>query len=153
MARFVQGIRYRVDIPYFALDPRTNAIVSISAFGERGIAVDEEQARRLNEEAQKYAESTVECYETLWDQFARAQEGQAWLAQGVFEGTIAHLRTQSERNLDVSEELVEQARKGQETAGQIFAQGSAKAYTQFLDSLFFYYRESARAAERSTRDG
>jgi hypothetical protein len=113
--------------------------------------VDKEQTRRLNEAAHKYAESTGECYETLWDQFARAQEGQARL--GVFEGAIAHLRTQSERNLDVTEELVEQARKGQEAAGQIFAQGSVKSYTQFLDSLFFYYRESARAAERSTRDG
>jgi hypothetical protein len=26
------------------------------------------------------------------------------------------------------------------------------AYTDFLDSMFFYYRENARAAERGTRE-
>ena len=32
-------------------------------------------------------------------------------------------------------------------------QESAEVYKAFLDSIFFYYGESARAAERGTREG
>jgi len=39
--------------------------------------MDNERARRLTEAAQKYAESAFESYETVWDHFAKAQEGQA----------------------------------------------------------------------------
>ena len=58
--------------------------------------------------------------------------------------------------LDAWREQVEQARRGQE-AGWSLAQGlardSADAYEDFLDSVFFYYGENARAAERGTREG
>ena len=58
--------------------------------------------------------------------------------------------------LDAWREQVEQARRGQE-AGWSLAQGltrdSAYAYEDFLDSVFFYYGENARAAERGTREG
>jgi hypothetical protein len=57
--------------------------------------------------------------------------------------------------LDTWREQVEQARRGQE-AGWSLAQGlardSADAYEDFLDSIFFYYGENARAAERGNRD-
>ena len=55
---------------------------------------------------------------------------------------MRNLRTQPERNLDAAEELTKHARKGQE-AGRVLAQESAEAYLDFLDSLFFYYRENA----------
>jgi hypothetical protein len=58
--------------------------------------------------------------------------------------------------LDAWREQVEQARRGQE-AGWSLAQGlarnSADAYADFLDSIFFYYGENARAAEKGTREG
>ena len=113
--------------------------------------MDNERARRLNEAAQKYAESTMESYETVWDRFARAQEGQAQLTQGLFEEAIEHLRTQAQRNLHTSEELAEQGRRGQE-AGRVLAQRSADAYAQFVDSLFLYYQESARLSERESKE-
>ncbi len=113
--------------------------------------MDNERARRLNQATQELAKSATESYETVWDRFARAQEGQAQLTQGLFEEAIAHLRTQAERNLYATEELAEQARRGQE-AGRALAQESADAYGQFLDSLFLYYRESARLSERETKE-
>ena len=113
--------------------------------------MDNERARRLNEAAQKYAESAMESYETVWDHFARVQEGQAQQTQGLFEEAIAHLRTQAERNLHASEELAEQGRRGQE-ASRVLAQGSADAYAQFVDSLFLYYQESVRLSERGRPD-
>jgi hypothetical protein len=58
--------------------------------------------------------------------------------------------------LDVWREQVDQARRGQE-AGWSLAQGlaqeSADAYEDFLESVFFYYGENARAAEKGTKEG
>jgi hypothetical protein len=58
--------------------------------------------------------------------------------------------------LDVWRAQVDQALRGQE-AGWSFAQGlaqeSADAYEDFLESVFFYYGENARAAEKGTREG
>ena len=58
--------------------------------------------------------------------------------------------------LEAWREQVEEARRGQR-AGRNLARGlvqdSEDAYKAFLDSIFFYYGESARAAERGTREG
>ena len=58
--------------------------------------------------------------------------------------------------LDAWREQVELARRGQEaewSMPQSLARESADAYEDFLDSLFFYYGENARAAERGIREG
>jgi hypothetical protein len=58
--------------------------------------------------------------------------------------------------LDVWREQVNQARRGQEASwslAQGLAQQSADAYEDFLESVFFYYGESARAAGRGTTEG
>ena len=62
--------------------------------------------------------------------------------------------TSEEHNdlLDVWREQANQARRGQE-ASLSLAQQSADAYEDFLESIFFYYGENARAAEKGTRKG
>ncbi len=58
--------------------------------------------------------------------------------------------------LDAWREQVEQARRGQEASwslAQELARDSADAYEDFLDSIFFYYGENARAAEKGSREG
>jgi hypothetical protein len=66
--------------------------------------------------------------------------------------------TSEEHNelLNVWREQVNQARRGQEASWSL-AQGlawqSAEAYEDFLESVFFYYGENARAAEKGTREG
>ena len=52
--------------------------------------------------------------------------------------------------LDVWREQVNQARRGQEASWSL-AQQSADAYEDFLESIFFYYGENARAAEKGAR--
>ena len=116
------------------------------------MAMSDQQTKRMNEAAQKVVEATLESYGTVWDHFGEAQERQTRLSHDFFRGTLSNLRIQTERNLDVVEELIRQARRGQE-ASQVLAQESADAYTDFLDSLFRYYRESAKAAEKSTMKG
>ena len=56
--------------------------------------------------------------------------------------------------LDVWREQVNQARRGQEANWSLargLAQGSAEAYEDFLELVFFYFGENARAAEKGTR--
>lgn len=58
--------------------------------------------------------------------------------------------------LDVWREQVNQVQRGQEASwsvAQSLVQESAEAYEDFLESVFFYYGENARAAEKSTREG
>ena len=58
--------------------------------------------------------------------------------------------------LDIWREQVDQARRGQELGwnlAQGLAQESAAAYDDFLEALFFYYGENARAAEEGTKAG
>ena len=49
-------------------------------------------------------------------------------------------------------ELLEQARESR-GASRALARESARTYAALLDELFFYYRESVRAAERGTSEG
>ena len=58
--------------------------------------------------------------------------------------------------LEAWREQVEEARRGQEASwslAQDLAQQSADAYEDFLESVFFYYGENAKAAEKGTRQG
>jgi len=58
--------------------------------------------------------------------------------------------------LEAWREQVEEARRGQEASwslAQDLAQQSADAYEDFLEFVFFYYGENAKAAEKGTRQG
>jgi hypothetical protein len=56
--------------------------------------------------------------------------------------------------LEVWREQVDQARRGQEASWSLaegLARESAHAYEDFLESVFFYYGENTRVAEKGTR--
>ena len=58
--------------------------------------------------------------------------------------------------LDAWREQVDQARRGQEASwslAQGLAREAAHAYEDFLESVFFYYGENTRAAEKGTKEG
>jgi hypothetical protein len=58
--------------------------------------------------------------------------------------------------LDAWREQIDQTRRGQEASWSVaqgLARESAAAYEDFLESVFFYYSENARAAEKSTKEG
>ncbi len=67
--------------------------------------------------------------------YAEAQERQARLTRSFFEG---------------SQELAGLDRRGQPAGRNLAGQGPTNPYAEFLECLFFYYREDVRAAERST---
>jgi len=112
--------------------------------------MDERQQRQVNEAAEKFADAIKESYQALADRSVSAQEVNAQLTQDFFNGVINNLRTQAESNRVLAEDLIEQQRKQQE-ASQALTQESVNAYTDFLNSMFSYYRGSLDEAQRSAR--
>jgi hypothetical protein len=114
--------------------------------------INDQQTKRINETAQRVVVDTLESYKMTWERLVKLQKNQTRLTKNLSKDTIRNIRTQAERNLNTAEELTEQTRKRQEV-GRVLARESADAYMDFLDSLFFYYGENARAAEKSTIKG
>ena len=112
--------------------------------------MEERQQEQVNEAAEKFAEAIKESYQALADRSVSAQELNAQLTQDFFNGVINNLRTQAESNRVLAEDLIEQQRKQQE-ASQALTQESVNAYTDFLNSMFSYYRGSLDEAQRSAR--
>jgi hypothetical protein len=112
--------------------------------------MDEKQQKQVNEAAEKFAEAIKESYQALADRSVSAQELNAQLTQDFFNGVINNLRTQAENNRALAEDLIEQQRKQQE-ASQALTQESVNAYTDFLNSMFSYYRGSLEEAQRSAK--
>ena len=112
--------------------------------------MDERQQKQVNEAAEKFAEAIKESYQALADRSVSAQELNAQLTQDFFNCVINNLRTQAESNRALAEDLIEQQRKQQE-ASQALTQESVNAYTDFLNSMFSYYRGSLDEAQRSAR--
>jgi hypothetical protein len=116
--------------------------------GEKvGDIMDEKQQNQVNEAAEKFADALKQSYQSLADRSVSAQELNAQLTQDFFNGVINNLRTQAESNRALSEDLIEQQRKQQETS-QTLAQESANAYMDFLNSMFSYYRGNLDEAQR-----
>jgi dsDNA-specific endonuclease/ATPase MutS2 len=112
--------------------------------------MDAQQAQRMNEAATRFADTLAESYRIVYGQAGEAQERQAQLAQEFFERVMERLREQTESGNAATEQLAEQARRQQEATRE-FAQASAAAYMDFLESFFGYYRRSAEQAGRATR--
>jgi polyhydroxyalkanoate synthesis regulator phasin len=112
--------------------------------------MDERQQKQVNEAAEKFAEAIKESYQALADRSVSAQDLNAQLTQDFFNGVINNLRTQAESNRALAEDLIEQQRKQQE-ASQALTQESVNAYTDFLNSMFSYYRGSLDEAQKGTR--
>jgi hypothetical protein len=112
--------------------------------------MDERQQKQVNEAAEKFAEAIKESYQALADRSVSAQELNAQLTQDFFNGVINNLRTQAESNRALAEDLIEQQRKQQEASQQL-TQESVNAYTDFLNSMFAYYRGNLDEAQRGTR--
>ena len=114
--------------------------------------VDRRHEQDVNEAAARFAETLAESYRIVYEQAADAQQRQARLAQDFSERVMDHLREQAEGGRAASERLTDQARRQQE-AGRAFAQESAKAYMDFLDTAFSRYREGTQRAAGSAREG
>src|SRR5215203_1714853 len=110
--------------------------------------MDDQQARKVNEAAEKFAQSLIEAYQALADRSVSAQELNAHLTQSFFNRVIENLGTQAESNRTLAGNLIEQQRKQQE-ASRTLARESVDAYMEFLGSVFASPRQETRVAEQA----
>lgn len=108
--------------------------------------MDDQQARGVEEAAQRFSEGLLESYKAAAGRTVSTQELSAELTQNFFDGVINNLRTQAEANRETIRELVDQQQRQQEAARSL-ARDSVNAYMEFLDSMFFFYRRSAEEVE------
>ena len=111
-----------------------------------------QEGQKVNEGAREVAEALGGSYEKGSDHSVSAQALNAALTQGYFNAVVSNLYRQAESNREMTQELIEQARRGQEAA-QSLAHESVKAHMGFLDSMFLYYRQSMEEAERPPGTG
>ena len=109
--------------------------------------VDQKQQQQVNEAAEKFADAIEESYQSIADRSVSAQELNAQLTQDFFNGVVNNLRTQAEGNRALSEDLIEQQRKQRE-ASRALATESVNAYTDFLNSMFAYYKGNLDEIQR-----
>ncbi len=124
------------------------------------VRLDGKEARReyyeryyasWHEVARKMAEAIAESQAMLASVSVETQQRQAQLTQSFFDSVLVNLGAQTRGNLAVSQELAEQALRGQEAA-QTLVQESVGAYVDFLDSMLSYYRADARVYGRSGKN-
>ena len=98
---------------------------------------DPEYARKKGLE--KFTSAMQDSYQAIAERSVSAQELNAQVTQKFFDGVTNNLRTQAENTPALLEDLVEQQCKQQE-ASQTLSQESVKAYMDFLNFMFAYYR-------------
>lgn len=101
--------------------------------------MDEKQQKQINEAAAKFADAIKESYQAVAERSESAQDLNAELTQNFFNAVIENLSNQAESNRALYQDLIEQQKKQRETS-QAIAKESVDAYTDFLNSMFSYYR-------------
>ena len=107
--------------------------------------MDNQQAKRVNEAAQKFAEAVRESYETVSGQSMEAQERSRMLTQSFFESVVSELEAQAQSGQQMSEELMEQSRKQQEAFQQL-SEESMNSYKEFMNTMMAYYQTNMERA-------
>ncbi len=105
---------------------------------------------KINETAEKLAETTRDSYQTVVDHVVGLQERNVRFAQGVVDGSIRELRHQAESNRAMTQELFDRA-EGQRDAYQALVGQSLDAYMDLAYAPLSYYKEGLEAAKRSAK--
>ena len=112
--------------------------------------MDEQQQQKINEAAKQFTDALVQSYRVAAERGASAQEEGAQLTEAFFNQTINNLRTNAEENRQATERLTEQHQR-QAEAAQTLTEESVNTYMHFIDSMFSYWQEALRTAERGSK--
>jgi len=107
---------------------------------------------KASKAAEQLAKMTGDSYKTVIDHTVALQERNVKFLQGVFEGTVREIRSQTESNHEVIEELVERAER-QRDAFQTLFEESVGAYVDLAYAPFAYYRQGLRLVENEVIGG
>jgi hypothetical protein len=68
----------------------------------------QEQQQRLNEAAEQFTDALVQTYKVVSDRGVAAQERNVQLTEEFFNKVVSNLRTQTDDNLQLAEQIAEQ---------------------------------------------
>jgi hypothetical protein len=114
--------------------------------------MDEQQQQRVNQAAEEFANAVRDSYQAVSERGQSAYELNAQLSEQFFNRVMENLRTQTDANRQVGQELAEQAQRGQEASRQL-TQDSLSAYMDFLNSMLSFTQAGPQAAEKGVREG
>src|SRR3954453_9457066 len=107
--------------------------------------MDQQEQQRINEAAEQFTDALVQSYRAVSQRGESAQEQNAQLTQDFVNRVIENLRTQTEENRELTQQLADQQQR-QAEAGQTLARESTHVYMDFLNSAFTFYQEAAQQA-------
>ena len=110
--------------------------------------LENNNADKINEVAEKLTEAVRDSYETTVESTAAVQKSSTRLVQSFYEGGVEALRIQAEFQQQTLQNMAEKMRKHQEVFQKV-SRESLGAYDGFMGSLFSYYREVLGESEDS----
>src|SRR5215203_4341110 len=96
--------------------------------------MEQDQQQRLNQAAEQFTDALVEQLRTVSSQAIGVQEQGTQLTQNFFNRVVENLRTQAQRNRQMTQQLVDQQQRGAEAAQQL-TQETVDAYTSLVNSM------------------
>jgi hypothetical protein len=107
---------------------------------------------KVNRAGEQLARTTGDSYKTVIDHTVALQERNVTFLQGMFEETAREIRSQSESNRAVTQELVDRAER-QRGAFQTLFEESVGAYMDLVYAPLAYYRQGLRLVETEVVGG
>jgi pyruvate/2-oxoglutarate dehydrogenase complex dihydrolipoamide acyltransferase (E2) component len=117
--------------------------------GGQALYMATREHQRLNNKAtEQFADAFAQSYKAVSDRAIAAQERNVQLTEEFFKGVVSNLRTQTNNNLQLSEQIADQQQR-QVQAVQTLTRETVDAYMDFANSMLFgfWQRGSTRGAE------
>jgi hypothetical protein len=111
----------------------------------------QEQQQRLNEAAEQFADALVQSYQAVSELGVTTQERNVQLSEEFFNKVVSNLRTQTDANLQLSEQIAEQQHR-QVEAAQALTLETVDAYMDFASSVFGFWQRGTQVAETGAKD-
>jgi len=113
--------------------------------------VEEQQTRRVNEAAEKFADAATEAFRTVSEHTTASQQLNAELTQQFFNSVIENFRQQAEGNREMGHQLADYTQRQQEATQQL-TQESVGVYMNFINSMFAFYQQGVRQTQQQPRN-
>ena len=104
--------------------------------------MEQDQQQRLNQAAEQFTDALVEQLRTVSSQAIGVQEQGTQLTQNFFNRVVENLRTQAQRNRQMTQQLVDQQQRGAEAAQQL-TQETVDAYTSLVNSMVSSFQQGS----------
>ena len=112
--------------------------------------LDAQKQQRLNEAAEQFADALVQSYQAVSELGVTTQERNAQLSEEFFNKVVSNLRTQTDANLQLSEQIADQQQR-QVQAAQALTQETVDAYMDFASSVFGFWHRGTQVAEKGAK--